>query len=214
MRLCLHSYCDLRRTDMTIAEAVKVRHTIRAYSGKAIEGERLKKLQEMIRHANEEGGLHFQLINGQENALSPFRIRYGKWTGVTNYIAIVGPDTPNLEQKCGYYGEQIVLWAETAGLKTGWVETTCEQVPDSFSVEEGERFVMSLCIGESDKAGGPHKLKAVSQLSDVAGAMPEWFEKGMELAQLAPTAGNQQLFCIHYDGEKLFMTTEKGLLEA
>ena len=43
--------------------------------------------------------------------------------------------------------------------------------------------------------------------------MPEWFRKGMEYAVLAPTAGNQQLFTIHLEGERLWIDTDPGFLE-
>ena len=152
-------------------------------------------------------------MNGQPDALAPFTVHYGKWTNVTNYIACVGQDDASLEQRCGYYGEKIALWAETAGLKTGWVDTrTGSQLPDAFHVADGERFVLGLCIGTSEKVGRPHKVKSVEQLSDVTGQTPEGFARGMEAAQLAPTAGNQQAFTIHFDGTNLSITTADGNL--
>lgn len=198
---------------MNLQEAIHIRHTIRAYEGRPIEGQQLTELEAKIREANEKGGLHFQLVNGQENALAPYRIRYGKWTGVTNYIVIAGKDTKDLEQKCGYYGEQIMLWAFTAGLKAGWVEASYAEQPDVFKLEADERFVMLMCIGYSDQEGGPHKMKSVEQLSETSGTVPEWFTPGMEAARLAPTAGNQQLFKICWNDGKLSIRTEKGLLE-
>ena len=35
----------------------------------------------------------------------------------------------------------------------------------------------------------------------------------MNCALLAPAAGNQQLFTIHWDGYALFITSKKGFLE-
>lgn len=203
-----------RKHRMTIEEAIRTRHTVRSYNGTPVQGEQLQQLEKMIREADAEGSLHFQLINGKQDALAPYSIRYGRWTGVTNYIALVGKDSDDLEQRCGYYGARIMLWAQMAGLKTGFVETKCAVVPEEIDVKEGERLIpLTLCIGESEQCGGPHRLKSIEQLSDVKGEAPAWFAKGMEMAQLAPTAGNQQLFCIHWDGSQLSMTTEKGLLE-
>ena len=75
---------------MTLLEAIKDRHTVRSYSGKAIEGDNLKTLRDMISKANEEGKLNIQLVNGVEGAFSHFIIHYGKWEGVTNYNALIG----------------------------------------------------------------------------------------------------------------------------
>lgn len=69
---------------MTIEEAIRSRHTVRNYDGRALEGETEKTLRSMMAAINEKTGLHFQFINGVTDALSPYTIRYGRWTGVTN----------------------------------------------------------------------------------------------------------------------------------
>lgn len=198
---------------MNLLDAVKERHTVRKYGGRAIEGEALKNLQSMIAQANEKGNLHFQLVNGKENAFAQLTIHYGKWTGVTNYIALIGKEAEDLDERCGYYGEQIVLWALTQGLKTGWVDVQYTKAPDELDIPEGERLVVCIVIGYSDTSGNPHKLKSIEELSVVSGEMPEWFKNGMECARLAPSAGNQMLFRIHWDGENVSITSEPGFLE-
>ncbi len=40
--------------------------------------------------------------------------------------------------------------------------------------------------------------------------IPEWFNKGMELAMLAPTAMNQQKFLVCFDGEKISFLAKRG----
>lgn len=203
---------------MTIDEAIRNRHTVRNYDGRALAPETEKTLQAMINAVNQEAGLHFQLINGENEALAPYTIHYGKWTGVTNYISLVGKDTPELDELCGYYGEQIVLWAQQNGLKTGWVDTQLNALSGGIRVPEikdGERLVLSICIGYSEQSGAAHKIKTAEEMSDVTNTdkVPDWFRKGMEYAVLAPTAGNQQLFRIHLDGEKLWIDTAPGFLE-
>lgn len=49
---------------------------------------------------------------------------YGKFSGVTNYIAMIGKKGPTLEETCGYYGERLVLKAQQLGLNTCWVAMT------------------------------------------------------------------------------------------
>ncbi len=197
---------------MTILEAIEKRHTIRNYDGKAI-NEQLNELEELINHINEESGFHLQLVNGKENAFDIFTIRYGKWTHVTNYIALVGKDEEDLDEKVGYYGEQIVLWAEMNGLKTGWLETQLKEQTNDFTINDDERFVLSIAIGYSDKVGGKHKVKELEELSTHLEHAPEWFVEGMKQVQLAPTAGNQQLFNIAYENDKVSISTKPGFLE-
>ncbi len=198
---------------MTLQEAIRDRHTVRTYTGAALEGATLETLEGMIREFNEEAGLHMQLVNGKQDAFEGFTIHYGKWTGVTNYIAFIGKDSGKLDELCGYYGEHIVLWAQQNGLRTGWLDTQYDALPAGLELKDGERLVLCLAIGYSDITGNAHKVKDIADLSTVEGEAPEWFVNGMEMAQLAPTAGNQQLFNIKWDGEKLSISSEPGFLE-
>ncbi len=198
---------------MTIFEAIEQRHTTRTFNEQAISGDVLSELEALIAKLNEEGNLHMQLVNGRENAFDEFIIHYGKWTGVTNYVALVGPDREDLDEACGYYGQQIVLWAEMNGLRTGWLDTQPNGDTDAFEVAEGERHVLSFAIGYSDAPARGPKPAEVETMSIVEGDAPQWFKDGMKTAVYAPTAGNQRLFRIHWDGEKVSMTSEPGFLE-
>ncbi len=198
---------------MTIIEAVKERHTVRTYNGTAIEGELLTELTELIDRLNKEGDLHMQLVNGRENAFDDFVIHYGKWVDVTNYIALVGPDREDLDESLGYYGEQIVLWAQMHGLRTGWLDTQPKNETDAFVIGEGERHVLSMAIGFSDAPLRGPKPAAAEDLSVVEGTAPDWFNEGMHCAVYAPTAGNQRLFRIKWDGENVSISSEPGFLE-
>ncbi len=199
---------------MTIFEAIKDRHTVRTYSNLPIEGEILSELNELIESFNKEGNIHMQLVNGRENAFDDFIIHYGKWTGVTNYIAMVGEDRADLDETLGYYGEKIVLWAQMNGLKTGWLDTQPNgEASDAFEIPDGERHVLSLAIGYSEAPSRGPKAAEIEQLSIIEGTASDWFYKGMECAVYAPTAGNQRLFRIHWNGENVSISSEPGFLE-
>ncbi len=198
---------------MTVYEAMEKRHTVRSYQNTAIEGETLAELTELIAELNQKGGLHMQLVNGRENAFDDFIIHYGKWTGVTNYIAMVGEDREDLDERLGYYGEQIVLWAQMYGLRTGWLDTQPKNETNAFEIGEGERHVLSLAIGYSETDGKGPKAAKIEDLSVVEGEAPEWFYEGMKYAALAPTAGNQRLFRIKWDGEGVSISSVPGFLE-
>lgn len=47
-------------------------------------------------------------------------------------------------------------------------------------------------------------------LCPAAGAMPEWFRRGMEAAMLAPTAMNQQKFTISLSGSTVTAKSSGG----
>ena len=49
---------------------------------------------------------------------------YGKFSGVQNYIALIGRKNNDLDEKIGYYGERLALVAQTLGLNTCWVALT------------------------------------------------------------------------------------------
>ena len=47
---------------------------------------------------------------------------------MNNYLVFAGPENdPDLDEKCGYYGERIILTATTMGLGTCWVGGTYDR---------------------------------------------------------------------------------------
>ena len=43
---------------------------------------------------------------------------YGGFKNVSNYIALIGPKDRELDEKCGYFGEKLVLYAQSLGLNS------------------------------------------------------------------------------------------------
>lgn len=179
---------------MEILEAIRVRHSVRSYDDRKIEGESKEKLQQMIAVCNTESGLHMQLVLDEEKAFDGFMAHYGKFSGVKNYIALVGKKSADLDELCGYYGEKVVLYAQQLGLNTCWVALTFSKIKDAFSVEIGEKLCLVIAIGYGKNGGVEHKSKSYEEVSKVNGVTPEWFRKGIDAALLAPTAINQQKF--------------------
>lgn len=64
---------------------------------------------------------------------------YNKFSGVKNYVAIVGNKDSNLAEKAGYYGEQLVLFAQVLGLNTCWVGMTFKKIKDAFKINKNEK---------------------------------------------------------------------------
>ena len=71
---------------------------------------------------------HIQLVTDEPKAFDGFMAHYGKFSGVKNYIALIGKKGPKLEETCGYYGGKgLVLLAQQLGLNSCWVAMTLQQ---------------------------------------------------------------------------------------
>ena len=113
---------------------------------------------------------------------------------------MVGKKAKDLDERVGYYGEQIVLFAQTLGLNTCWVGLSYRKVPEAYNVGKGEKLVCMIAVGYGETQGVPHKIKSVEDVSNASDITPSWFRKGVEAALLAPTAVNQQKFSFEYVG--------------
>ena len=72
---------------MELLEAIMLRHSVRAYEDKKIEGSVREMLQQKIEECNRESGLHMQLVLDEPKAFDSFLAHYGKFSGVKNYVA-------------------------------------------------------------------------------------------------------------------------------
>ena len=88
---------------MTLQEAIIARHSVRQYLDKPIEAEKIQKLQSLISDYNALAGLHMQLVTNEPNAFGGGRAKYGKFSGVSNYIAMIGKKgSDEATGNCGY----------------------------------------------------------------------------------------------------------------
>ncbi|MCH5190976.1 MAG: nitroreductase [Oscillospiraceae bacterium] len=179
---------------MDIFEAMEKRHSVRKYTDKRIEGDVLAQLKSEIEQCNRESGLNIQLITDEPNAFDGFWAHYGKFTGVRNYIAIIGKKGADLQEKGGYYGERIVLKAQMLGLNTCWVALTFSKSKAAYKIGHGEKLVCVISVGYGETNGVPHVNRSIDPLCKFNGDMPRWFKNGLEASMMAPTATNQQKF--------------------
>lgn len=185
---------------MDLMDAMRERHSVRSYKEKPIESDVKAELLSCIEQCNRESGLHIQLITDEPQAFNGFMAHYGKFNGVTNYIAMIGKKDRDLEEKCGYYGEKIVLKAQTLGLNTCWVALTYSKVKTAFRMNRGEKLCLVIAVGYGKTNGTDHKTKPAEAVMQADAPVPEWFQKGIEAALLAPTAMNQQKFLFALKG--------------
>jgi nitroreductase len=187
---------------MTLQEAIEARHSVRAYKNQPLSEDIVKVLEEEIAKLNREGQLHIQLILNEPKAFQGTLAKYGRFRHVTNYIVMAGRQAHDLDERVGYYGEHLVLLAQTLGLNTCWVGLSYSKVPGTYVLDEGEKIACYIAVGYGETQGASHKIKTVEQVSDVSDITPSWFRKGVEAALLAPTAVNQQKFSFEYLGMK------------
>ena len=195
---------------MDIYEAMRQRHSVRQYTDRPLSAEVVARLSQEIDVLNGQSGLHMQLVVNEPKAFSGFMAHYGKFSGVTNYIALVGKKGPQLDEACGYYGEHLVLLAQQLGLNTCWVGLTFSKVQSAYAVNPGEKLAAVIALGYGTTQGVVHRSKSVDEVSQVDGAMPDWFRAGVEAALLAPTAMNQQKFSFALADGKVAATPGHG----
>ena len=189
---------------MELIEAIRARHSVRTYTDMPIEAEKVAVLKDAIVRINAQSGLNIQLVLEEPRSFSSGLWKYGQFSGVKNYLVLAGPKGKDAEEKIGYYGEELVLLAQTLGLNTCWVGLTYKKIPGTFTLREGEMVHCVISLGYGTTPGKQHPQKPMENFYESDTVPPKWFIEGMKAALLAPTAVNQQKFkFILHDGNKV-----------
>lgn len=189
---------------MNIADIIRQRHSVRQYTDRPIDATVQAKLTAIIQEINAKSQLNIRLITDEPQAFDSTLAHYGKFRGVRNYFAMTGPKSDrDLDEKIGYYGEQLVLKAQELGLNTCWVALTFKHNKEAVGLAKGEKLVLVIAVGYGTNQGAVHKIKSREQVMSVQGEASEWFLNGVDAALLAPTAMNQQKFKFILDGNQV-----------
>lgn len=206
---------------MNLKEAIKVRTSRRTYLETPIAEDKLRQLKDRIEQVNKQGDLSLRLIQEEPTAFGKLSKSYGMFKGVRNYILLIGKTKPDMRERLGYYGEELVLLATQLGLGTCWVGGTFDRSLGESYVKGEETFCGVITIGNVEPAKSfkerlitkvtHRKTKSVQELSKTEGGAPEWFLSGMEAVQKAPSAVNAQpvLFTYHKGVVSARVTAEK-----
>ena len=182
------------------------RHSVRRFTDRPVEGRALAALEQEIAFLNDRLDLSVQLCLDNPEAFDGLLAHYGSFRNVRNHIALVGPKSADLDEKCGYAGERLVLLAQALGLRTCWVALTFRKKASNALVGRGQKMALCIALGYGEVEGASHKVKPVEKLGEAGGAgldgAPRWFVAGIEAAQLAPTAMNQQRFRFELGGDR------------
>ncbi len=197
---------DIKMSDV---EAIRVRHAVRNYRPDRIEEEKVSRIKEKIAQVNEEGDLHLQFIEDAGNTYNRLLNRAMGLGSAPSVIACVGKAADDLEERIGYYGEQVVLYIQKLGLNTCWAGTFNKKNIKA-RVDENERLVISIAVGYGMDGGRERKSKTSAQVVEAKKEMPDWLINGVDLSLLAPTAINQQKFLIKLNEDDTVSFVDKG----
>lgn len=189
-------------------ELMRKRHSVRQYELKPIEEEKRIILNNLINKINQENNLNFQAFYDEPKAFNTFMAKYGKFTGVTNYIALVG--TKKQEELIGYYGEAIVLKATQLGLNTCWVALTYGKNKINIKKEPHQKIICTIAIGYGKNMGVAHINKPKERVLEISQNLPSNIDLITEACLLAPTAMNQQKFKIVCDDQIKIIKSKNG----
>jgi len=202
-----------------LIDAIWMRRSVRKYLDKRIEESKIEILRESISSLNKTSGLTMELIEESDSFRS---IKAFMFKNIRTVIAVKGKaNDPDLNEKCGYYGEQIVLEATALGLGTCWVAATFNKKSDSLNIKDDESIVCAIPVGYgaenlSEPASVPdvpqRKTISISKFLDGNTNVPDWVAAGMKAVQFAPTAMNSQKARFKYADGKLSIQIPSGKL--
>lgn len=201
---------------MDYLTAIDRRCSRRRYLDIPIEKELVRSLNMRIAEYNEESGLHMQLVLNDSRAFEGFKVSYGIFKGVQNYIALIGKTgDPDRMEKEGYFGEKLVLEATDMGLATCWIGTSYDKRFCSCEISPDESLDLVIAIGHSEKRQGfrekmmrsimHRNAKTADSIISVDGETPDWFQKGIDAVRKAPTARNLMPFVFSYKDGKMIV---------
>lgn len=194
---------------MDFKEAMQKRHMVRKYTDKPLSDEIIAKINERIELNNKTYNLNMKLmINNSKGVSSIMKLIMAK--GVNNFIILAGDVSGNLDERLGYSGADIMLYAQTLGLNTWWVGGTFNRSVSSYV--DNKKVTGIIAIGYGQTQGVPHKSKNVEDVSKYEGTIiPSWFISGVDGALLAPTALNKQDFMLIGNGNRVKIECSNGI---
>ena len=180
---------------MITLDTIRRRHSVREYHPDGLTAEELTALQAKVDEVCAKSGLNIQLVTENPQVFEVVA-SFGLIHGCSTSIAFV-TSSKDQDMAAGYWGQELVLFAQELGLNTCWV-ALCNRKKSKAVVPAGHKVRLVVAVGHGVDNGHERKTKTMDELSSYLGEgnPPAWFATAMEAAQLAPTAVNAQSFAI------------------
>lgn len=158
-------------------------------------------INDMLKKANIESGLTMELLHDASGAFCSKKYTKGFIKNAGSAVLVKGPaELPDLKERCGYYGEAVVLDMVDMGLGTCWVAGTMDR--DYFNIADGEMLICVILTGHVDekckvsektvRAMIRTRHKDASEMIESDTEIPADIMEGMKAVELAPSAVNRQ----------------------
>ena len=190
-------------------QAMYARHTVRKFDEAPLSDSEKSILKSRVDELNSKFGLSIALMESEKTPVNFMGKVVLGGGGVYTYFVLAADDREGVDELLGYAGSDLCLYAQMNGLNTWWIAGTFNKKYVEGLVS-GKKIVSIIATGHGRTQGVPHKSKGKDQVSSYEGEAPEWFEKGVEAALLAPTAVNRQAFTITGKGNKVSLTYKSG----
>jgi hypothetical protein len=96
---------------------IEKRHTVRKYLDKPLDVDLVSLLNARIEQNNKLYDLTFKLVTNNSDGLSSLAKIMSNNT-IQNYIVLAGKECSSLDEKIGYCGADLILYAQSLGLKS------------------------------------------------------------------------------------------------
>lgn len=195
---------------METKEAIRRRHAVRKYTDEPIPADMVMLLNARIADNNAKHKVYLKLVTDSTDGINGMaKLLLAR--NVRNYIVLAGRNYPDLDEKLGYCGADLILYAQTLGLNTWW----CGEMFNGKSVAKhlvgsNVRVNGVIAIGYGQTQGVPHKSKTAEDISKYDGEAPQWFKDGVKALLYAPTAMNRQPYMVTGKGNSVALTAGDG----
>lgn len=186
---------------MTLIDAAAVRASCRKFLTRPLSSAQREQLEKAVEQCVRRSGLRVRLICGEPEVFDAFPKSRSRIQGAGSYLLMAGPaGDGDLEEKCGYYGEELVLTAVSMGLGTCWVGGTYDRERCLRRLEADEDLVCVIAVGHPAPGAAKRSraLRSAEELAPGAGDAPEWFHSGVAAVCGAPSAMNRQGYCFSF----------------
>lgn len=107
---------------MDFKDAMKKRHVVRRYRDEELDLETVSALKKRVEEDNEKYQVHVKLETEDSSVLNLMGKLASK--NAVNYFIMSGKESADLNERLGYVGADLMLYAQTLGLNTWWIGGT------------------------------------------------------------------------------------------